>query len=103
MEPIFIGYGKYKKHYPLYEALATLFYTPGYVAQRPSHVRDAVDLKRIMIFVLSALIPAVLVGSYNVGLQINGADASLFENFSLGFFKHFFCTFIPIFFKIYFS
>ncbi len=97
MEPNFVGDGKYKKLYPLYEALATLFFTPGYVAQRPAHVRDAVDLKRIMIFVLLALGPAILVGSYNIGLQINGATGSLFDNFSLGFFKHFLPLYLVVF------
>lgn len=76
IEHHFIGDGKYKKFYALYEAAATIFYTPGYVTQRPAHVRDSNDLKRIMIFVWMATFPAMFFGMYNVGLFANQALAN---------------------------
>lgn len=63
--------GKYAKYYALYEAVDTIFYTPGKVTVGGSHVRDAVDLKRIMITVwLCAFFP-MFAGMYHTGLQAN--------------------------------
>ncbi|WPC74717.1 NADH:ubiquinone reductase (Na(+)-transporting) subunit B [Vibrio porteresiae] len=61
--------GKYEMWFALYEAAATIFYTPGQVTKKSSHVRDAVDLKRIMIMVWLAIFPAMFFGMYNVGGQ----------------------------------
>ncbi|GLO61663.1 Na(+)-translocating NADH-quinone reductase subunit B [Vibrio sp. MACH09] len=69
IEPHFEAGGKLEKWYPLFEATATLFYTPGTVTQRSSHVRDSVDLKRIMIMVWFAVFPAMFWGMYNSGHQ----------------------------------
>ncbi|MBJ3816212.1 NADH:ubiquinone reductase (Na(+)-transporting) subunit B [Shimwellia pseudoproteus] len=69
MEPHFTHGGKLAKFYPLFEATATLFYTPGQVTHGASHVRDAIDLKRMMILVWFAVFPAMFWGMYNVGLQ----------------------------------
>ena len=63
--------GKYKQFYALYEAVDTIFYSPADTTQGSNHVRDGIDLKRVMIFVWLAAIPCVLMGSYNVGLQAN--------------------------------
>jgi Na+-transporting NADH:ubiquinone oxidoreductase subunit B len=68
IEPHFTE-GKLKKYYPLYEATATIFYTPGLVTKGAAHVRDAIDLKRMMILVWFAVFPAMFWGMYNVGLQ----------------------------------
>jgi Na+-transporting NADH:ubiquinone oxidoreductase subunit B len=63
--------GKLSKFYALYEAADTIFYTPGKVTTSASHVRDAVDLKRIMITVwLCAFFP-MFAGMYHAGLQAN--------------------------------
>ena len=59
-----------EKFYPLYEALDTFLLTPGKTAAKAPFVRDAVDMKRVMIFVVLALIPATLMGIYNTGYQI---------------------------------
>ena len=69
IEPHFTHGGKLEKYYPLYEAAATIFYTPGQVTKGASHVRDAIDLKRMMILVWLAVFPAMFWGMYNVGLQ----------------------------------
>ena len=59
----------FEKLYPLYEALDTFLLTPGKTAAKAPFVRDAVDMKRVMIFVVLALIPATLMGIYNAGYQ----------------------------------
>ncbi|WP_018692002.1 NADH:ubiquinone reductase (Na(+)-transporting) subunit B [Algicola sagamiensis] len=69
IEPQFEAGGKYEKWYALYEAVATIFYTPGLVTKNGSHVRDNIDLKRIMIMVWLALFPAMFFGMYNIGNQ----------------------------------
>ena len=88
--------GKLEKLYPLYEATDTFLYTPPDVTKASSHVRDAIDLKRMMITVVIALIPCVLFAMYNTGFQANYAIAhgaaalanwqtSLFQMLGFGF------------------
>lgn len=69
IEPHFEAGGKHEKWYALYEAAATIFYTPGLVNKGQTHVRDSVDLKRIMIMVWLALFPAMFFGMFNIGDQ----------------------------------
>ena len=71
IEPHFEKGGKHEKWYALYEAAATIFYTPGFVNKGKTHVRDGVELKRIMIMVWMATFPAMFWGMYNIGLQAN--------------------------------
>jgi len=72
IEPQFEKGGKYEKWYALYEAAATIFYTPGLVTKAGTHVRDSIDLKRIMIFVWLMLFPALfLVCSISVIRQLS--------------------------------
>ena len=68
-EPHFLPGGRLERWFPLYEAAATIFYTPGTVTGKASHIRDNVDLKRIMIMVWFAVFPAMFWGMYNVGHQ----------------------------------
>lgn len=63
--------GKLEKLYPLYEAIDTFLYTSGSVTKHASHTRDALDLKRMMMMVVYALIPTVIMALYNTGLQAN--------------------------------
>ena len=72
--------GKLERLYPLHEAGDTFFFTPGSVTKNPSHVRDALDLKRTMITVVIALGGCIFMACYNTGYQANlaiaaGADA----------------------------
>jgi len=69
--------GKYQKFYALYEAVDTIFYAPGDVNRGRNHVRDGIDLKRVMIYVWIAVMPCVMMGSYNVGLHANTEMANL--------------------------
>jgi len=73
IEPHFEKGGKYEKFFPLYEALATALYTPGYINKGKTHVRDSIDLKRIMITVWLAVFPAMFWGMYNIGFQATDA------------------------------
>ncbi len=67
--PHFEKGGRYEKWFALYEAVDTIFYSPSNVTVSPAHVRDGVDLKRIMITVWLAAFPAMFYGMYNVGYQ----------------------------------
>ncbi|MFA0055548.1 NADH:ubiquinone reductase (Na(+)-transporting) subunit B [Vibrio echinoideorum] len=77
--PRFEAGGKYEKLYPVYEAFATIFYTPGTVNRGLTHVRDSIDLKRIMILVWLATFPAMFWGMYNVGHQSVSALTSSYQ------------------------
>ncbi len=77
LEPLFSKGGRFEKYGAVYEMIDTGLYTPSDVTRRAPHVRDAVDLKRVMIYVLFASTPAAIVGLYNVGLQANIAIADL--------------------------
>lgn len=79
IEPHFEPGGKHEKWYALYEAAATIFYTPGYVNKGRTHVRDNIDLKRIMILVWMATFPAMFFGMFNIGDQAAMALAKGFE------------------------
>ena len=69
IEPHFEPGGKLQRWYALYEAAATIFYTRGTVTRGRSHVRDSIDLKRLMILVWLSVFPAMFWGMYNVGNQ----------------------------------
>jgi len=73
IEPDFEPGGKHEKWYALYEAVATVFYTPGKVNKAGTHVRDSIDLKRIMITVWMCTFPAMFYGMYNIGHQAHDA------------------------------
>ncbi len=65
--------GKLDHLFPLFEAVDTILYTPDSVTTGTTHVRDALDLKRMMSMVVAALMPIVFFAMYNTGLQANRA------------------------------
>jgi len=67
-EPFSKG-NKYEKFAPAINALDTFLYVPNHTTQKGAHVRDAVDLKRVMITVVIALLPALVFGMWNTGYQ----------------------------------
>jgi len=69
MKPLFAPGGKLHTFYPLYEAQDTFLFTPADVAEGAPHVRDSIDLKRVMISVIIALLPCLLFGIWNAGHQ----------------------------------
>ncbi|MAV80742.1 MAG: NADH:ubiquinone reductase (Na(+)-transporting) subunit B [Flavobacteriales bacterium] len=60
---------KWERYAPAFNALDTFLYVPNHTTKYGSHIRDSVDLKRTMITVIIALIPALLYGIYNTGFQ----------------------------------
>ena len=76
VEPLFQKGGSLERLYPLYEAVDTFLYTPGDVTHGASHVRDGMDLKRMMITVVIALSPCIYMACWNTGYQANTAIAS---------------------------
>lgn len=76
IEPHFEKGGKHEKWFALYEAIATGLFTPGYVTKGKTHIRDSIDLKRIMITVWLAVFPAMFWGMYNIGFQATEALAA---------------------------
>ena len=63
--------GKLEKLYPLYEANDSFMFTPGHVTAGASHVRDGLDVKRLMMTVVVALAGCVYMAIYNTGYQAN--------------------------------
>lgn len=68
--------GRWSRFEPLFEMFDTLLYTPGSVTASAPHIRDALDLKRIMIIVVIALVPCMAMALYNTGYQAHLAIAS---------------------------
>lgn len=66
-KPSFEKGGKYEKYGPVFNAFDTIFFLPNHVCRNGVHVRDGVDLKRIMSTVIFAMVPALLFGMYNAG------------------------------------
>ena len=71
--PSFERGGRFERFYPLFEATDTFLYSTDEVTAGQPHVRDSMDLKRIMIIVVWALTPCVLMAMWNTGFQANSA------------------------------
>lgn len=67
--------GRFEKWYALYEAADTFFYRPSSVTKTTAHVRDGIDLKRMMMTVWFCVMPALLFGMWNIGYQANSVFA----------------------------
>ena len=76
LHPLFAKGGKLEKLYPLYEATDTFLYTPGEVTRAAPHVRDGLDMKRMMSVVVVALLPCFFMALHNTGYQANLAISS---------------------------
>lgn len=74
--PHFEKGGKLEVLYPLFEAIESFHFTPGTVTKGAPHVRDAADMKRVMFTVVISLVPAILMGVWNAGYQINAGLAA---------------------------
>ena len=68
--------GKFEKFGSFYEAVDTLAFSPGFQTRTGSHVRDGLDYKRMMFFVVNALVPCLLIGVWNTGYQAFSAIAA---------------------------
>ncbi len=77
LEPHFTKGGKLERYYGLYEMVDTFIYTPADVTSGRTHIRDGIDLKRTMTFVVIATFFCVMMALYNTGYQANSAMAAL--------------------------
>jgi Na+-transporting NADH:ubiquinone oxidoreductase subunit B len=77
IHPLFAKGGKLEKYYALYEMVDTFFYTPSDMTRTAPHVRDGIDLKRVMIFVWLATFPCMFMACWNTGYQANLAMAGM--------------------------
>ena len=71
LAPLFGRGGRFARFGALYEMVDTFLYTPASVTPGAPHARDAIDIKRVMVFVVLAVLPAAIMGMYNVGHQAN--------------------------------
>jgi Na+-transporting NADH:ubiquinone oxidoreductase subunit B len=88
IKPNFEKGGRFEKLHSTFDAFETFLFVPNRVTFSGSHIRDAVDMKRTMSFVVIAMMPPLLFGMWNVGYQhflANGQEATLFQNFWFGF------------------
>ena len=69
--------GKWERLYPLFEAIDTFLYKPKSTTKNSSHVRDNIDLKRVMITVWLATFPSMFFGMWNIGFQANSVMADI--------------------------
>ena len=69
LEPNFKKGGKLERLYPLYEATDTILFSTDERTHSGPHVRDSVDIKRVMILVVISLIPCYIFGALNIGYQ----------------------------------
>jgi len=90
VKPLFVKGGKLEKMYPAYDAFETFLFVPDHTTKSGSHIRDAVDLKRTMAFVVLSLIPCIIFGIWNIGDQYFNAmsvETNFLNNLIFGFWK----------------
>ena len=90
IKPNFEEDGKFAKFHSTFEAFETFLYTPNRVTNRGAHIRHYADMKRNMIYVLIALIPCFLFGTWNIGYQhflSLGEDVTFWHTFGYGLLK----------------
>jgi Na+-transporting NADH:ubiquinone oxidoreductase subunit B len=71
LEPLFVQGGRLERFHAIYEMVDTLLYSPPDLTRSTPHIRDAIDLKRVMIMVVFAVTPAAIIGIWNTGYQAN--------------------------------
>ncbi len=77
IEPQFHKGGPYEKFYAVFEMVDTFIYSPADVTRGSPHVRDGIDLKRVMSYVVLATFPVLMMVLWNTGHQANSAMAAL--------------------------
>ena len=71
ISPHFHKGGRFERFYVFYEMFDTMLYSPSDTTKTTAHVRDGIDLKRVMMTVWFAALPALIFGMFNVGYQAN--------------------------------
>ncbi|PKP22849.1 MAG: NADH:ubiquinone reductase (Na(+)-transporting) subunit B [Bacteroidetes bacterium HGW-Bacteroidetes-21] len=90
IKPNFEKGGRFQKLQSTFDAFETFLFVPNKVTKHGAHIRDSIDLKRTMSFVIMALVPALLFGIWNTGYQhflSQGTDASFWETIWFGIVK----------------
>ncbi|MFW5515544.1 MAG: RnfABCDGE type electron transport complex subunit D, partial [Prevotella sp.] len=95
IKPSFEEDGKLHAFKSLYDGFDTFLYVPSETSQSGSSIHDAIDSKRIMSFVVIALLPALLFGMYNVGYQNYAAAGKLAEGTFWAMFFYGFLAVLP--------
>jgi len=84
IKPHFDKGGKLEKYAPAYYGIETFLFVPNHTTKHGAHIRDGVDLKRVMITVVIALLPALIFGIWNIGYQNMGEGKEFLEYFMFG-------------------
>jgi Na+-transporting NADH:ubiquinone oxidoreductase subunit B len=90
LKPNFEEGGRFSKLRSVFEGFESFMFVSNKVTFKGSHIRDTIDLKRTMTVVIIALVPVLLFGAYNTGLQhfrSTGVDAGILKAFWFGFLK----------------
>ena len=90
VKPHFEEGGKLQKLYPAYDAFETFLFVPDHTTKSGSHIRDSIDLKRSMMTVIIALLPALFFGMWNIGniyYTAIGEEVEFFTKFNYGALK----------------
>ncbi len=90
IKPNFEKGGKLHFLHSVFDGFETFLFVPNTVTKKGTHIRDAIDLKRTMIIVVFALLPAFLMGIYNIGLQhfiATGQEQDFWQMVSYGLIK----------------
>ncbi|MFT4521178.1 MAG: Na+-transporting NADH:ubiquinone oxidoreductase subunit B [Bacteroidia bacterium] len=90
IKPNFEKGGKLHFLHSSFDAFETFLFVPNHTTKKGAHIRDGIDLKRTMFFVVLALIPCTIFGMWNVGyqhFQFLGQESTLLENFIYGSLK----------------
>lgn len=97
-EKLFTRGGPLEKLYPLFEAGDTFLYTPGHTTRTTAHVRDSLDMKRLMTIVVVALLGCMYMAMHNTGYQANLAismGAAALDNWQTAVYQALGFTFDP--------
>ena len=84
VEPKFKDGGPLERFFPIFEATESFLFSTAEKTKSGPHIRDSVDIKRVMILVVLALIPCYIFGAINIGVQAGiatGKVRSVFDNF----------------------
>lgn len=90
IKPHFEKGGRFEMLHSTFDAFETFLFVPKKVTAGGAHIRDSIDMKRTMIIVVLAMIPALLFGMWNTGYQhfiATGTEADFRTTFFYGFFK----------------
>lgn len=90
IKPTFSEGGKLAFLHSTFDAFETFLFVPDEVTKSGSHIRDSIDLKRTMTIVITAVVPALLFGMWNIGYQhslATGQEMTFFATFMFGFWR----------------